>query len=287
MGNEIYMEGFNEFQESDIDQSELIKFLIVYDDKPELNSTLMTMSGTEVNIDIMLLFINAKDGNELTNILYERYDNATSNGDFTKIGLPISLSSHRGGTIDFDNVSNLRNISFIGEKHYRIFNWLRFTICILLILFPFVRAISLWYSAGGRIRFRNENGRITLVYIPPHRRWLARFVDQVGQDEELQVINKMSKEEVLALPELDYGQVSNDFTYSYNISCTSCSICLDDYEQGEKLRLLPCGHFFHTDCVLPWLTERQDCCPLCKVKVSSDGQTTNVEISNDAENHDG
>lgn len=46
---------------------------------------------------------------------------------------------------------------------------------------------------------------------------------------------------------------------------TSCSICIEDFEEGEKIRLLPrCGHAFHTDCILPWLTERQGCCPCCK-----------------------
>lgn len=48
---------------------------------------------------------------------------------------------------------------------------------------------------------------------------------------------------------------------------SSCAICLDDFETGERLRLLPCGHYFHTNCVLPWLTGRQDCCPLCKTNV--------------------
>jgi len=49
---------------------------------------------------------------------------------------------------------------------------------------------------------------------------------------------------------------------------TTCSICIDDFEPGERLRMLPrCQHIFHTDCILPWLTERQGCCPLCKTDV--------------------
>lgn len=47
-----------------------------------------------------------------------------------------------------------------------------------------------------------------------------------------------------------------------------CSVCLEDFVVGETLRILtPCGHAFHTECVLPWLTERQGCCPLCKASV--------------------
>ena len=45
---------------------------------------------------------------------------------------------------------------------------------------------------------------------------------------------------------------------------SSCPICLEDYKKDEKLRLLPCGHAYHTDCILPWLTTKSACCPLCK-----------------------
>merc|ERR1712187_570210 len=43
---------------------------------------------------------------------------------------------------------------------------------------------------------------------------------------------------------------------------TSCSICLGDFEEGELLRELPCGHKFHGQCVDKWL-EHHRTCPLC------------------------
>eukprot|EP00505_MAST-04D_sp_SCG-Rhode-Island_P000390 Stramenopile-MAST_4_protein_390 len=46
----------------------------------------------------------------------------------------------------------------------------------------------------------------------------------------------------------------------------ACSICLGDYENEEELRLLPCGHMFHTPCIDAWLQINR-ICPLCKADV--------------------
>jgi len=55
---------------------------------------------------------------------------------------------------------------------------------------------------------------------------------------------------------------------NFPTNCTTCSICIDEFEPGERLRFLPrCKHAFHTECIMPWLTERQGCCPLCKTTV--------------------
>lgn len=33
----------------------------------------------------------------------------------------------------------------------------------------------------------------------------------------------------------------------------NCSICLDVFEEGQRQRVLPCGHVFHAPCVDEWL----------------------------------
>jgi hypothetical protein len=48
----------------------------------------------------------------------------------------------------------------------------------------------------------------------------------------------------------------------------ACAICIEEYRQGEMLLVLPCSHKFHTDCITPWLTERQASCPLCKYDIA-------------------
>ncbi|KAI8937083.1 hypothetical protein NX059_006300 [Plenodomus lindquistii] len=44
-----------------------------------------------------------------------------------------------------------------------------------------------------------------------------------------------------------------------------CSICTEDFEKGQDLRVLPCDHKFHPECVDPWLLNVSGTCPLCRV----------------------
>ncbi|OQR92542.1 caltractin [Achlya hypogyna] len=43
-----------------------------------------------------------------------------------------------------------------------------------------------------------------------------------------------------------------------------CSICLETFEQDMWVKVLPCAHEFHDNCIDPWLENRNGNCPLCK-----------------------
>lgn len=50
-------------------------------------------------------------------------------------------------------------------------------------------------------------------------------------------------------------------------SGSSCSVCLSSYEDGDELRVLPCGHRFHTECIDRWLLAQSKTCPLCSKRI--------------------
>jgi E3 ubiquitin-protein ligase RNF38/44 len=46
----------------------------------------------------------------------------------------------------------------------------------------------------------------------------------------------------------------------------ACSVCIGDYEPGDELRVLPCKHLFHKECVDQWLSVNATC-PLCRTSL--------------------
>ncbi len=49
------------------------------------------------------------------------------------------------------------------------------------------------------------------------------------------------------------------------VQVTSCSICLEDFGKGQRVRELPkCGHVYHSHCVDRWL-RMHNACPLCRI----------------------
>ncbi|KAK4455090.1 hypothetical protein QBC34DRAFT_391543 [Podospora aff. communis PSN243] len=68
-------------------------------------------------------------------------------------------------------------------------------------------------------------------------------------------------------------------------SKSRCVICVDEMSVGEKASVLPCSHFFHGECVTPWL-KQHNTCPVCRRSVEPEVKTgKGAEFTQEAHQH--
>ncbi|XP_021752352.1 RING-H2 finger protein ATL1-like [Chenopodium quinoa] len=60
----------------------------------------------------------------------------------------------------------------------------------------------------------------------------------------------------------------HDIITSEPAASYECAVCLSEFEEGERLRVIPyCCHAFHIDCIDVWLQSNANC-PLCRSGIS-------------------
>ncbi|CAH8338194.1 unnamed protein product [Eruca vesicaria subsp. sativa] len=68
----------------------------------------------------------------------------------------------------------------------------------------------------------------------------------------------LKKRELKRFPVAAYG------SSGVQIAATECAICLGEFADGEKVRVLPpCNHSFHMSCIDTWLVSHSSC-PNCR-----------------------
>jgi hypothetical protein len=119
--------------------------------------------------------------------------------------------------------------------------------------------------------------------LPKLNKMITKTDKETGGDQDSTAIleEAPSSAAMKAAVDCEETVVSSDST-------TVCSICLEDYNEMESyclVQLPRCRHVFHTECLYPWLTERQGCCPTCKTPVltcAGDLSSLNERVSDDS-----
>nr|AAD34209.1 LIM domain interacting RING finger protein [Mus musculus] len=93
---------------------------------------------------------------------------------------------------------------------------------------------------------------------------LAQFF-LLNEDDEDQP-RGLTKEQIDNLAMRSFGE---------NDALKTCSVCITEYTEGDKLRKLPCSHEFHVHCIDRWLSENSTC-PICRRAVLSSGNRESV-----------
>ncbi|XP_055744070.1 E3 ubiquitin-protein ligase RLIM [Salvelinus fontinalis] len=81
---------------------------------------------------------------------------------------------------------------------------------------------------------------------------LAHFFLLNDEDEEQP--RGLTKEQIDNLSTRNFGESD---------ALKTCSVCITEYAEGNKLRKLPCSHEYHVHCIDRWLSENSTC-PICR-----------------------
>lgn len=107
------------------------------------------------------------------------------------------------------------------------------TMCIFLLVVAVGKFLMSWYL---------------FQYLIPQQEEVPQELDE-GQKQGA------SSELIDSLPLIVHSATETD-------GQDSCVVCLSEFDVGQPLRQLPCGHKFHRECIDKWLARRQ-VCPSC------------------------
>lgn len=110
-------------------------------------------------------------------------------------------------------------------------------------------------TTGARATSRDTNNLVENGTLPILR--LAHFF-LLNEEEDDEHPRGLTKEQIDNLATRTYGQASLEGEIG-----RACSVCINEYAQGNKLRRLPCSHEFHIHCIDRWLSENNTC-PICR-----------------------
>ncbi|NXS06614.1 RNF6 ligase, partial [Neodrepanis coruscans] len=105
-----------------------------------------------------------------------------------------------------------------------------------------------------------ENGTLPIL------RLAHFFLLNEADDDRLR---GLTKEQIDNLSTRNYGDILSE-----NERSKTCSVCINEYVTGNKLRQLPCMHEFHIHCIDRWLSENSTC-PICRQPVLGSNATDN------------
>lgn len=116
-------------------------------------------------------------------------------------------------------------------------------------------ALLLSSSSDGANRGNVGQGLQTLVEL------LSALLPNEGVDAE--VVDSRTLTTTFKAQADSDGRSHPDDCNVGDVENVQCMVCLEKFEDGENIRILPCVHRYHRDCVDRWLAENRRC-PVCK-----------------------
>lgn len=94
-------------------------------------------------------------------------------------------------------------------------------------------------------------------------------IDQtwVNQNDDFSTQHYINEKYKIKEKNADLLQNIKDIVWDNQSDCSSCIICMCDFEEKEIIKSLDCGHNFHTECLKEWIL-REPNCPCCRKNIN-------------------
>lgn len=90
---------------------------------------------------------------------------------------------------------------------------------------------------------------------------ISRLGESIGN-----VCTGLSERKISGLPTHKFKKSSSKRSGSSADENNECAICKLEYDRGDRLIALPCGHKYHDECIKTWLRDNKNCC-ICRKEV--------------------
>ncbi|KAJ2524345.1 hypothetical protein GGI11_000883 [Coemansia sp. RSA 2049] len=135
-----------------------------------------------------------------------------------------------------------------------------------VLLVILIVAVSIMFVKRHRIRAHRRAELEQQVEVLRLRQNVLASIESGGRRKR----DCLSADQIKALPHRVVAEKSELCSNRHQV----CGICLANYAAGDQVIDLPCNHFFHKSCVVPWLSISNKC-PFCnhRLCVSEEQQT--------------
>ncbi|CAG0894617.1 unnamed protein product [Cyprideis torosa] len=98
----------------------------------------------------------------------------------------------------------------------------------------------------------------------------AQGIDQLRLDDIVtQFLNQLDPGSGGAPPlsDAEISQIPESTVTEQHVADNAqCAVCMDDFKANETVRKLSCDHFFHPNCIVPWV-RMHGTCPVCRQRL--------------------
>jgi len=122
---------------------------------------------------------------------------------------------------------------------------------------------------GPQARSRAGSGPMVRVNVGGQRRLVPLALLLALMAEEADKSNPAQQTDIAALP-------TRKLEANGNLNLgeqTKCSVCLEEFGDGDDLKTLPCLHIYHQKCIEQWLCT-DNSCPICKTPIGHMARST-------------